>query len=109
MPSGKGMIPTSVDDSESEDDPTLDGSGVPFPVEEPRAASSAASSSGIAAATDYVTDVSRSSDDVNMNKNHPVQRAKTDAEHIRVVAEITLRLEIAEIHMATMREEQKKH
>ncbi len=43
MPPGKGMIPTDVSESESEDDPTLDKSGVQFPLEETRAASSAAS------------------------------------------------------------------
>ena len=53
------------------------------------------------AASEYMTDVSRSSDDVT-------QIAKTDAEHIKIVADTILKLEMVEIDMAHLREEQKR-
>ena len=78
MPPGKGMIPTDLEDeSESEDDPTLDRSGVPLPPKEPEAASSAASSGINPAASGYMTDIRRESDGIKMNKKHPVQFFET--------------------------------
>ena len=79
----------------------LDRSGVPFPPKEPQAPSSAASSGINPAASEYMTDVSRSPNDINRLK-------KTDAEHIKVVAETTLKLELVEIDMAHLRAEQKR-
>ena len=99
MPPGKGMIPTDLgDESDSEDDLLLDRSGVPLPPKEPEAASSAASSGINPVASEYMTDVSRSSDDLK-------QLSKTDAEHIKIVAETTIKLEQAEKDMETLRQE----